>query len=253
MHREIEMPIQDSSEKPEKIVRLKLSEQVLDRLRAMIVSGELTAGDKVPSERALMERFGVGRPAVREALQSLHTQGLITITHGERSRVNELNATTVLNQSDDVARLLLQAAPANLEHLKEARRMFELGIVRTAAERATPEDIIRLRGVLKAQRNHLPHASETKAFIEADMRFHTGIAEILDNPIISAASSSMLGWLREYHISLLQWSGKEDVTLAEHERIIDALAANDPQTAMDEMKSHLDRSKSLFAAKASGT
>lgn len=247
------MPTQDSSGKPEKIVRLKLSEQVLDRLRAMIVSGELSAGDKVPSERALMERFGVGRPAVREALQSLHTQGLITITHGERSRVNELNATTVLNQSDDVARLLLQAAPANLEHLKEARRMFELGIVRVAAERATPDDIARLRDVLKTQRDHLPHAEETQLFIEADMRFHTSIAETLQNPVITAASSAMLGWLREYHVSLLHWSGREDVTLAEHERIIEALAANDAQAAMKEMKSHLDRSKSLFTVKSSVT
>lgn len=253
MTREFEMSTQDSTEMPEKIVRLKLSEQVLDRLRAMIVSGELSAGDKVPSERALMERFGVGRPAVREALQSLHTQGLITITHGERSRVNELNAKSVLDQSDDVARLLLQAAPANLEHLKEARRMFELGIVRTAAERATADDIARLRKVLKVQRDHLPNAGETKAFIEADMRFHTAIAEILGNPVITATSSAMLGWLREYHSSLLRWSGKEDITLAEHERIIEAIAANDPQTAMDEMKSHLDRSKSLFAAKSSGT
>jgi DNA-binding FadR family transcriptional regulator len=242
----------DGSDKPEKIMRLKLSEQVLDRLRAMIISAELTAGDKVPSERALMERFGVGRPAVREALQSLHTQGLITITHGERSRVNELDATTVLNQSDDVARLLLQAAPANLEHLKEARWMFELGIIRTAAERATPADIAKLRDLLTAQREHLPHAGETKAFIEADMKFHTAIAEIMGNPVITAASSAMLGWLRECHVSLLHWSGKEDVTLNEHERIIDALAANDPEAAVEEMTNHLDRSKSFYAMKPAG-
>ena len=56
----------------EKISRRKLSDQVLDRLRDMIRRGELKAGDVMPSERALMERFGVGRPAVREALQSLH-------------------------------------------------------------------------------------------------------------------------------------------------------------------------------------
>lgn len=252
------MPIGDSPEKldkpqkTEKIVRLKLSEQVLNRLRSMIVTGELQAGDKVPSERALMERFGVGRPAVREALQSLDTQGLITINHGERSRVNELSASTVLNQSDDIARLLLDAAPANLEHLKAARRMFEIGMVRTAAEMATPQDIARLRGVLQEQRDHRPRTGENRAFIEADMRFHTSIAEIVGNPVITAVSGAMLGWLREYHVSLLRWSGKEDVTLAEHERITDALAANDAQAAVDEMTSHLDRSKTLFAPKSSG-
>lgn len=232
---------------PEKIVRLKLSEQVLERLRAMIVSGELKAGDKVPSERALMERFGVGRPAVREALQSLDTQGLITISHGERSRVNELSAKTVISQSDDVARLLLEAAPANLEHLKEARRMFEVGVVRVAAEKAGPAQVSRLREMLDDQRKHLPNDGESRAFVEADMRFHSAIAEILDNPVITAASAAMLSWLRDYHGSLLQWSGKEDVTLAEHERIIDAIAANDPDRAVIEIKSHLDRSTPLFA------
>lgn len=245
------MPTKENATQSEKkIVRLKLSEQVLERLRAMIISGELKPGDKVPSERALMERFGVGRPAVREALQSLDTQGLITITHGERSRVNELSAKSVISQSDGVARLLLEAAPANLEHLKEARRMFEMGIVRAAAEKAGPEHVQRLREILGNQREHLPNDGESRAFVEADMRFHTAIAEILGNPVIAAASAAMLGWLRDYHSSLLQWSGKEQVTLAEHERIIQAIAANDADRAVEEMKSHLDRSEALFAPRA---
>ena len=63
---------------PDRIIRRKLSDQVLDRLRDMILSGEVKPGDPLPSERSLMERFGVGRPAVREALQALHQNGLIT-------------------------------------------------------------------------------------------------------------------------------------------------------------------------------
>lgn len=233
----------------EKIVRLKLSDQVLEKLRSMIGKGELKPGDKIPSERTLMERFGVGRPAVREALQSLHTQGLITITHGERSRVNEISAKTVLDQSDDVARLLLEAAPANLEHLKEARRMFEIGIVRAAAEKATPEDIANLRDLLELQTSHLSNADKDKSFITADMRFHSAIADILNNPVISAVSASMLGWLQEYHDTLLQWTGKESITLTEHGRIIDALADNDPEAATNEMRSHLDRSRIMYSPK----
>lgn len=244
------MQMMDGSEKPDKIVRLKLSEQVLGRLRDMIISGELKSGDKVPSERTLMERFGVGRPAVREALQSLHVQGLITITHGERSRVNELSAQMVLNQSDDVARLLLQAAPANLEHLKQARRMFELGIVRAAASKAKPEDVARLRDLVEEQKNSLPDAGNTKPFIEADIRFHSAIAEILGNPVLTAASNAMLGWLREYHMSLLHWSGHESITLTEHQGIIDALAANDADAAVKAMELHLDRSQTLYNPKS---
>lgn len=57
--------------KHEPIKRRKLSHEVRDRLLDMIQTGELKEGDKMPSEHDLMERYGVGRPAVREALQAL--------------------------------------------------------------------------------------------------------------------------------------------------------------------------------------
>src|SRR5687767_2162620 len=68
----------------EQIVRRKLSDEVFARLKAMITSGELQPGDEMPSERELMERFGVGRPAIREAMQALAGMGLVVISHGER-------------------------------------------------------------------------------------------------------------------------------------------------------------------------
>lgn len=227
----------------EKIVRRKLSDQVLDRLREMIRAGELKPGDTMPSERALMERFGVGRPAVREALQSLHNAGLITITHGERSRVNEITAGTVLGRSDEIARLLLNSVPSNLEHLKQARRMFELGMVRIAAESATARDVAELRELVTLQRERL---GDAPLFIRTDMRFHARIAEIAANPIISAVSEAMLRWLFEYHTALLHWSGNEGVTLSEHAGIVDLIEARDADGAVAAMQSHLDRSLRLY-------
>lgn len=87
----------------ERIVRRKLSDQVLERLLEMITRGEIAPGETMPSERDLMERFGVGRPAVREALHSLDTMGLISISHGERARVATLSAETAIHQIDGVA------------------------------------------------------------------------------------------------------------------------------------------------------
>ncbi|GAA4228807.1 DNA-binding FadR family transcriptional regulator [Sagittula marina] len=235
----------DSSAKPghEKIVRRKLSEQVLERLHEMIRTHELKPGDYMPSERALMERFGVGRPAVREAMQSLHNSGLITISHGERSRVNELTAGSVLTQSDELARLLLDSAPANLDHLKHARQMFELGMVRVAAETATEADVADLRALIERQRNMLGDAT---AFIATDMAFHRKLAELANNPIILSVSDAMLGWLFEYHVSLLHRSGSEDVTLAEHAKIVDHIESHDVAGATEEMRRHLERSRVSF-------
>ena len=80
---------------PEPIVRRKLSDEVFVRLKSLITTGELSAGDEMPSERELMERFGVGRPAIREAMQALANMGLVAISHGERAKVLELTAKAI--------------------------------------------------------------------------------------------------------------------------------------------------------------
>ena len=72
---------------PFTIKRQRLFDQVAQHLEAMILSGEVGVGDALPSERELMERFGVGRPAIREALITLHRSGLIEIANGARARV----------------------------------------------------------------------------------------------------------------------------------------------------------------------
>lgn len=228
----------------DRIVRRKLSDQVLERLKDMMVSGELSPGDVLPSERDLMERFGVGRPAIREALQSLQIKGLITIAHGERSRVNELSAALAVEQMNEVARLLLSAEPENLDHLKEARRLFETGVVRIAAQRATADDVADLAALIEEQESHV---DDPQAFIATDMRFHARIAAMAGNPIIATVSEAMLRWLREYHTAILHWSGKETVTLAEHRRIVERIADGDGDGAVAEMGRHLDRSAALFA------
>jgi GntR family transcriptional regulator, sialic acid-inducible nan operon repressor len=70
----------------ETIQRRKLYQDVLDRLMARIRSGEIAPGEQLPSERELMEAYGVGRPAIREALQTLERSGIVEIAHGERAR-----------------------------------------------------------------------------------------------------------------------------------------------------------------------
>ena len=225
------------------ITRQKLSDQVFDRLWQMIVSGELAPGDTMPSERVLMEKFGVGRPAVREALQTLANKGVITISHGERSRVNELSANIALDQVNDVARLLLSAEPSNLEHLKQVRKILEAGTVRTAAPLCSKKDAAELRGLVETQRSCIGNA---KGFIKADIEFHTAIAEITENPLLKAVTHAMLSWLFEYYQPLLHWSGREETTLVEHAKLVDLLEAHDADSAADLMRKHLDRADPLY-------
>ncbi len=227
----------------EPITRRKLSDEVFDRLERMISSGELTPGDDMPSERELMDRFKVGRPAIREAMQSLERMGLVAISHGERAKVLELTAKSLFRQMDLTAKIMLAKSADTLEHLKSARIFFERGMAREAAQKASPEDIAALHAILDRQRASLGNA---EAFIAADMAFRTRIAEISGNPIFAAVSESMLAWLQEYHTDMLIWTGKERFTLAEHEEIVDRLAAGDADGAEQAMLKHLERSRALY-------
>lgn len=226
------------------ITRRKLSDEVFERLKTMITSGELRPGDSMPAERDLRELFQVGRPAVREAMQALSNVGLLTITHGERAKVRQPTARSLFQQVDLAAQVMLASSKDLLEHLKAARRFFELGMVRDAAERASPADIAMLEATLQTQRQHLGQAD---AFIKADMRLHTQIAAMSGNPIFEAVSEAMLHWLKEYHTEMLIWTGREQFTLAEHEEIIRRIAAHDPDGAQQAMIKHLDRSAALYA------
>lgn len=228
-----------------KIVRQKLSDQVFQRLRDMVATGELAAGDPVPSERVLMERFGVGRPAVREALQAMQSKGLITIAHGERSRVNALNAGVAFNQLDDMAKLLLSSEPANIDHLKQVRQILEVGTVKIAAQKCTADDASELAELIKNQRALLGKA---EAFMKADIAFHTRLASVSGNPLIHSITEMMLTWLFDYHSSLLLWSGREETTLKEHALIVRYLKGNKVSAAARAMDEHLNRSNSSFAS-----
>ena len=227
------------------IQRRKLSAEIKDRLLAMIRNGSLHPGDRLPSERELMARYGVGRPAVREAMQSLESDGLIEIHHGERARIVKPDERDIISRIGETALHLLQTSPEALAHLREARMLFEVGMVRTAARRATEENIQRLEDILHRQRD----ANENSgAFVAADMEFHSAIASISGNPIILAVSESMLLWLFRFRGDMLRVKGAEKITLTEHKKILDAIGAHDEAGAAKAMTNHLSRSSQRYRA-----
>jgi DNA-binding FadR family transcriptional regulator len=231
-----------------KIVRRKLSDEVFDRLTKMIAESTYAPGDRLPSERDLMELFGVGRPAVREAMQSLEKMGMISINHGERARVASPTVFGVISQIDQAAHHLLTVSPQSLESLREARIFFEVGMVRLAAEKAKPDDVRRLREALEQQRAQ--YGEDTKKFVRADMNFHTTIASIFGNPVLEAVSKAMLGWLASFQPGFLHWIGKEHHTLEEHEGILEQIEAGNVDEAADAMIDHLRRARLRYPVRS---
>jgi GntR family transcriptional regulator, sialic acid-inducible nan operon repressor len=226
------------------IARRKLSHEVLDRLLPRIRSGEFPVGSLLPSERDIMASLGVGRPAVREALQTLERMGVVGIVHGEGARVLPLSANTVISQISDAAMHLLSGSSDLLEQLKEARLQFEVAMIRTAAQRATPEQIEHLRALLE---DHKSSLEDSQRFLVTDMAFHRGIAEISGNAIYKAVSQAMLEWLEQFHHEAVRAPGAEKTSLNEHIKMFKCIEAHDPDGAAKTLIAHLKRANKHYA------
>jgi GntR family transcriptional regulator, sialic acid-inducible nan operon repressor len=227
----------------ETIPRRKLYHEVFDRLMERIRSGEIAPGAQLPSERELMEQYGVGRPAIREALQALERSGIVEIVHGERARVVVPTAEGLIAQVAGGAMHLLRTHPDMLQHLKQARLFLETGLARMAAERATDEDVANLQLRVTQQRASMV---DLEKFIERDMAFHREIALISGNPIFPAIVESLFRWAGEYYRPLVRAPGVEELTLSEHQRIVDAIARRDGDEAAEAMRQHLSRANDLY-------
>jgi GntR family transcriptional repressor for pyruvate dehydrogenase complex len=215
------MTLLDSRAAP--IRRRRIYEEVEQRLQKEITSGRLKAGDAMPSERALMQHFGVGRPAIREALLSLQRKGLLRIEAGERTRV-----------SGPVS--LMLASPQGVRHLQQARRFLECALARNAASEATAAEVAGLAKRLAANRAALKDATE---FERTDVEFHYEIALIAGNPIFSSLHQATVGWLRQQRAMTLMQPGAMRGAHRFHEEIYEAIAAHDADAAEARMKAHL--------------
>jgi DNA-binding FadR family transcriptional regulator len=225
----------------EPIQRRKLYQEVLERLMARISAGEFAPGETLPSERELMDAYKVGRPAIREALQQLEHSGIVSISHGERARVVLPTAESLVDQMTGAARYLLSVEPRSLDHLKEARVFLEAGLARLAAQRADAAGLAQLRQCITEHRD-----ASLDDFLRRDIAFHRQIAAMSGNPIFPAVVDGMLTWLGEYYRTLVRVPGAESLTLQEHQRIYDMIAAGDAEGAERAMADHLNRANALY-------
>ena len=128
----------------------KLYEQVASRILSWIRSNKYGDGDYLPPERELVEMFGIGRTAIREALFSLSKIGLVEIRSGKPARVTVPTAERLLSELSDAAQILL-IDEENVRQLQDARKSLEASLAQYAALHATPEDILRCSNRLECR------------------------------------------------------------------------------------------------------
>jgi DNA-binding FadR family transcriptional regulator len=152
-------------------------QQIADELRSLIVSGELSEGDSLGREPELVERFGVSRPSLREALRILEAEGLITVLRGAGGGV-------VVHEPDErmmarTAALVLASRGVALEDVFAARTLVEpLAAGALAALRARRAVVAELRELVQAQEDCI---GEPEQFAIANARFHERLVSLAGN------------------------------------------------------------------------
>lgn len=217
------------------VKRRKVYEEVAQRLEGMMLSGALKPGDVLPSERELVETFGVGRSAIREALFALQRMGLVSIRNGERAYITKPTPEAVVGELSGAVRHLL-AQPDGARHMQQARALHEGSLARFAARHATDEDIARLAAALEKNRLAI---GDPQAFTRTDVEFHLVLAEIARNPVLVSLQMALGEWLAEQRLTSLKADGADKAAWEAHEAIYGAVAARDADAAERAMEVHL--------------
>ncbi len=222
--------------------RRRRSHEIVELLEKAITSGEYTVGSQLPSEKTLAERFGVGRPSVREALFLLQQQGFVDVTSGSRARVTAPTSRFLIDQLTGFVKRISASAPGQAQ-MEQARLLFEAGVAWQAAQVATDEDIARLKKALDANVSALGNTAE---FIRTDVAFHYELNVITRNPVFAAVYDILVEWLLDQRTITIHMPDADRLSVRDHTSIYEAVAAHDPMRAFHEMGSHLRLISQLY-------
>jgi GntR family transcriptional repressor for pyruvate dehydrogenase complex len=216
---------------PSPIARQNTYELVAERLVALIGERHLRPGDAIPTERELMERYGVGRSSVREALRVLESNGLIASMRGG---FVVAAASRPLNKSIG---LLLTLEEANLRELFELRRMLEAETAALAATRRRRGHLTQLAAAIEAMEEGL---AEEDRYIAADVQFHLVLAEASGNRLVEHAMLAIRDLLRRALSTIYRIPESAAKSIADHRVILAAVEDGDATRARAAMRDHLD-------------
>jgi DNA-binding FadR family transcriptional regulator len=211
----------------------KRGQVIVDDYLRRIVSGELSEGQLLPTETAMIDNYGVSRTAVREAVQTLAHKGFVRIRQGSGSTVAPRAGWNVLD--DDY--LAVTGLGANLDaSILEAQDLLEPAIAALAATNATDEQIDELRRII----GELADATDSLRIQTLDGAAHDQLAACSNNPVLASMHASTV---RLQARQVGDGAGRVGEKAAFwQQQVLDAVAAKDPDSAHDAMRMHLRHS-----------
>jgi len=222
-------------------------EAVITQIQALVSAGALRACDRLPPERELAERLGVGRSSIREAIQALQMMGVAEVRHGTGVFLTGEPGRWLLEPlkwtSDSRMRLF--------EDLIEARLSVEGTLAQLAARRATKVEVAALRAAAERRA-----AATSGEYLESGFAFHQAVAEAAHNQVLAF----MLGAAKHLYFDVLAGLEQAREPLeafrlsqhAGHSRILAAIERHDPRAAGRAMREHLAEIQAYYPRLVAG-
>lgn len=217
----------------------RASEEIYEQIRQLILDGEIKPGERLPSERKMMDMMHRSRPTIREAMRMLEREGYIKIHSGSSGAVvQEISVDNAVQSLETI----MQLQQLNMENILEFRRMTESVAAKLAALRRTEADLGKMQEILEEAEQSV---GDTGRFIDCDMRFHLAVAEASGNAmytIMLQVCRNMIGealtdvWDRG---SRTESEERYQRILRVHKSVWQAIADREEETAFRNMESHL--------------
>lgn len=215
----------------------KVSSQIAEQIRASILAGDFSPGDKLPPERELAEMFGVSRPSVREALNVLTASGLVMSYQGGGTVVMSLVETSAVNPLSEMIRVEQERALDVIE----VRKGLESWTAYYAAQRALPEDLRRMAEIVAAMESNLVSLQPSE---DLDANFHIVIARATHNVVWLHLMQNLFDAMKEFQRGVWRavYLTAEDQRqlFVHHQTVYQAISNRDAEGARRLMLEHLD-------------
>jgi len=210
------------------------ADKIIGQIKELISSGQLNSGDRLPSERLLSERLGVGRTHLREALRKLEFYGILR-THPQSGTVV---AGMGLPALEGLIADMLSLHKNDFKSLVDTRVILESNAAMLAAVNRTDEDLIELESALEA---HKEKVRNDESSIEEDLLFHLKIAEASKNSVLKSLmliiTPDIMAYFKTHDVC---GDGRSEIALKQHDMLLEHIRERNSESAGMLLKEHLN-------------
>ncbi len=209
------------------------ADKIIKQIRSLITSGQLKPGDRLPPERKLAEKFGVGRTPVRDAIRKLEFYGILKTLPQSGTIVAGIGITALEGLISDVIKL----ENSDFAALVETRVLLETHSAYLAATRRTSDDIVMIQTALDAYAHKVDSGYPA---VEEDLMFHLKIAESSKNTVLKSLMLIITPDIINNFIKLeICEDGRFNKSLEEHKIILRHITNQEAELASNAMQEHL--------------